>query len=237
VVFGVNTSWLRRPQAIEYTNAAKVNPDVFQKSKVESLGVVLPAKDDIRWDRYISDFVTQNWALYRNRSNIAAAILGKSLGEKLYDGKYIVYDPISYQKQLIYWRDVFIPWYKKDYSKDFKKNTRKFGWISLDAKNPQVKFYQLILDLIKEEKMTAFFYTTPINYEMFDKYNKLDRSSLAKNMAKLQTISRPEETNFVDLSYALPGKYYSDSLHLLPPGNKQLAVRLATEISQKGLIK
>ncbi|MFA5882166.1 MAG: hypothetical protein WC834_08210 [Eubacteriales bacterium] len=237
VIFGVNFSYFNRQPVIEYTNAAKVNPDIFQSSRVKKLGVNLPEVKNVDWNRQVSGFLASHWALYRNRSTIAAWILGKSLGEKLYDYKFYIFDPLTYQKQEIYWSSLHQPWSEKNYSKELSLTNSKVGWINLASANPQVEFYKLIMDLLQNEHITTLFYATPLNYEMYEHYNKLDRPKLNRYLSDLRALSRPQQTNFMDLTYAVPGKNFADSLHMFAPGYRLLAQSIENEITRKGLIK
>ncbi len=237
VIFGVNFNWFNRKTVVDHINPAKASPDIFQKAQVNHLGVTLPNPGSSPGSKTISGFLSEHWALYRNRSTIAATVLGKSLAEKLYDYRYMVFDPPVYRKQQAYWQDILRPWYEKDIRKVFSPGNSKLGWINLSPANPQVGFYRLIIDLVRDEQVTPLFYVSPFNYEMYESYDKLDRHTLNKYLAELKAQSRPQETNFVDFTYAIPGKYFVDSVHMLPPGHKLLAGKLAAEITGRGLLK
>lgn len=234
VIFGLSSGWFNRNPVLEHRNALKVNPDIFQKSRVTRLGVTLSGIDENPWNRRISAFLTEHWALYRNRSTLAAKILGKSLAEKVFESKLAIYDPVSYRNNQVYWQNVRRPWLEKDFGKQV---ISKLGWINLSPANHQAGFYQLLMDLVRAERLTPFFYVTPVNYDMFEEYKNIDYTSWNKNRARLRELSRPQETNFVDFSAAMPGKYFADSVHMLAPGNKLLAGKIAAEITARGLIK
>lgn len=234
VVFGLSSGWFNRKPVLEHANVVKLNPDVFQKSRVSKLGVALPDSDKDLWERRLSVFLAEHWALYRNRSTIAAKILGKSLAEKIFESKLAVYDPAAYRNDRIYWEEVRRPWYEKEFQ---KRNISKFGWVNQSPTNPQLGFYELLMDMVQAEGVTSLFYVTPVNYDLFASYNLIDYSAWNKSRSGLKDLSRPPGTNYVDFSDAVPGKYFADSVHMLAPGNKLLAGKIAAEISARGFIK
>jgi hypothetical protein len=234
VVFGLSSGWFNRKPVLEHANVLKLTPDVFQKPRVIKLGVALPDSDNDLQEQRLSGFLAEHWALYRNRSTIAAGILGKSLAEKIFESKLAVYDPAAYRNNRIYWEEVRIPWYEKDFQ---KHKISKLGWINLSPANPQLGFYQLLMDLVRAEGMTPLFYVTPVNYDLFASLNLIDHSNWNKSRSGLRVLSRSMATNYVDFSDAIPGRYFADSVHLLASGNKLLAGKIAAEISHRGLIK
>lgn len=235
VVFGVNFNWFNRNKVIEYTNALKVNPEVFVKPKVQELGIKIDNSRDNSWNVGISKLLSDNWALYRNRSNIAALLLNKSLIEKLYDYKLGIYDLKTAAEQKKYWQDIKLPWYEKNFENSFAADG-KIWWINTGENNTQVKFYRLIMDMLNQNHIQALFYATPVNYEMLDHYKKIDHARFEQSLKKLCNISRPEYTNFTDLTASIPGKYFADSVHMMPAGNELTAQNLAVEIVKKGFI-
>lgn len=237
IIYGITYGWFNRKPVIEYPTAGRVNPEIFQKTRAARLGMNMSPLDEHPFNRRLNEFLTGHWALYRNRSTLAAKFLNKSLSEKIFDYKLSLYDPITLQKQQIYWRDISRPWYQKNLGAEFAKTSGKIGWINLSDRNPQMGFYRLIMDLAKSEGVTPLFYVTPLNIEMLNRFNKFDHPLWDNNLAALKKNSRPEETNYVDFSEDLSGEYFADSVHLLAPGNKLLAGKIAAEITAKGLIK
>lgn len=235
VVFGVNFNWFNRDKVVEYTNALKVDPTVFDKPKLQELGIKIDNSRDNSWNIRLSNLLSDNWALYRNRSNIAAYLLNKSLIEKLYDYKSGIYEPKTAAEQKKYWQDIKLPWYEKNFENSFATNG-KIWWINTGENNVQVKFYRLIMDMLNQNHNRIFFYATPVNYEMLDHYKKIDHVRFEQSLNKLRNISRPEDTNFTDLTSSIPGKYFADSVHMMPAGNKLTAQKLVAEIAKKGLI-
>lgn len=234
VIYGINMSWFNRNQVVEYTNAAKVNPDIFNKGEVDKLVRLDTSFDSLR--RPVSDFLAQNWALYRNRSNIGSLILHKSLVEKLYDLKLKIYYPKWYVKQEQYWENLRLPWYTKNFSKEFSPDPSvKIGYFNLKTENPQVKFLDLIEGILAQESIPALFYATPYNRDMLNSYNRFDGEEFNLARKTLPTLIDPN-VNYIDYSYEMPSAYFADSVHLLSNGHKLLAAKLAVEI-EKGILK
>lgn len=235
VIYGLNMNWLNRNQTMEYYNPVALDSDIFKKPSVDAL--VNPKSLPAPLNHSASHFLTDNWALYRNRSNIAALTLHKSLAEKLYDQKLQVYNPDKFLEQEKYWKDITIPWFKKSYKNSFAKDpNKKFGQFNLDGKNPQVQFLTLFMDLVNTEKIPALIYSIPVNTEMFNSYKRFDPASYDRSRKKLENLVS-KQVNFADLSFDVPGRDFADSIHLLPSGHKVVAHKLTTVIEKKGFLR
>lgn len=174
--------------------------------------------------------IAQYWALYRNKSDITAALLGGSLTEKLQTLNNYFYDPIAYQKTQLINQYRYHPWFKSKFPP-----LEKIKTININANNPQVKVYKLLLNRMQDTGVPAVLYASPINFAMLESYGLgIVKES---DIDKIRSISEPGINIFLDYSQAVPNKYFQDTIHLLAPGNKIVAEKLSHEIIKRNLLQ
>lgn len=88
-----------------------------------------------------------------------------------------------------------------------------------------------IVDQLQEQEIQLLFYITPVDVELGDVYlGATFRERFSANVAVVQQLLAERNVPVLDLAYALPAFYFSDTEHLQQDGKRQIAEALAQQI-------
>ncbi|MCL4442284.1 MAG: hypothetical protein M1609_17335 [Firmicutes bacterium] len=233
VIYNVSTGWFNREKTFEHPNVALLSDRYFGNSQISKTGTLPHRSTRETVIGKVNQAVGRVWRLYQNRSAITTLLLGKSIRAKLTEWQLAITDPGELQKQRKEEGELYRPWYEKDWSVKLGKAGYKFGWVNLNSGNPQVIFYNLMLDLLAEKKLNAFFYTSPQNFTLLDRYTMLDRKAWAVSCTRLRSITSRKGVYLADYTTLVDDRYFSDTVHLNALGNQQVARQLARDISKQ----
>jgi len=233
VVYNVSTGWFNREKVLEHTNVLLLGSEFYRPDLIAKTGVATSTDQRKKFDNQVDQVLGQIWKLYRTRSAITTLILGKPLRGVLTDWQLALTDPAVLSRRNKEEAKIFQPWDQKDWSEDMMKMDYKIGTVNLNGGNPQVIFYNLILDLLSAKRITGLCYTSPQNFLMLSRYNKLDRKAWDTSLVRLRSITQRPGIVYTDYSNLVPDSYFTDTIHLNGPGNLMVAKQLARDISKE----
>ncbi|MCL4439411.1 MAG: hypothetical protein M1609_02110, partial [Firmicutes bacterium] len=233
VIYNVSTGWFNREKAFEHPNVALLTDRFFGSSQISKTGILPHRSTRDKIADKLKQAVGRVWSFYQNRSAITTLILGKPVRAKLIEWQLALTNPAELQKQREEEAELYRPWYEKDWSVKLGEAGYKVGWVNLNSGNPQVIFYNQILDLLAAKKFNAFFYTSPQNLTLLNRYDMLDRKAWKVSFAKLSSMTSRQGLHLADYTNIVGNRYFSDSIHLNALGNRQVAQHLALDISEQ----
>jgi len=88
-----------------------------------------------------------------------------------------------------------------------------------------------IVEQLQEQGIKLLFYITPVDVELGDVYlGPAFRERFSANVAVVQQLLAEHNVPLLDLAYALPAFYFSDTEHLQQDGKRQIAEALAQQL-------
>lgn len=233
VVYNVSVGWFSREKQFEHPNVLRLSDTYFDSRLLAETGVKTERSKRDKLTDKINSTVGKAWFFYQNRSAITTLLLGESLRTKTDEWLLALENPSQLAKKRQEENELYLPWYKKDWSVKLGKAGYKVGHLNLSSRNPQVIFYNMMLDMLSRKKVKAVFYTSPQNFTLLERYNMLDKAAWSSGIDNLHTITVSKGVYFADYSSLVNSRYFSDTVHLLAPGNKIVAGQLAHEINRQ----
>ena|GEM_PF-2621754 len=132
--------------------------------------------------------------------------------------------------------DLYKPWYEKDFS-SLTKVKGKLGYYMANRSNPQWAAFLDMITLLKNRNRDAVFFIPPRNRALYDKYNLVDDQALQEKISELRSLTDYPGLRLFDYSWEINSRIFSDSVHMLPAGNKELARLIADDIVRQSLIR
>ena len=231
VIYNVSTGWFNMGKALEHPNVVLLSNRYFGQAQIAKTGVKTERSKKDKWAAQVNRVVGTGWSFYQNRSAISTMILGKPIRAKLTDWQLALTNPAELAKRQREDAELFLPWDDKDWSIKLGQAGYQVGYVNLSQGNPQVIFYRLILSLLTEKKIKSVIYTSPQNFTLLDRYNMLDRGAWAKSIDTLRNTSVRNGVYFTDYTNLVDQRYFSDTVHLVAQGNRDVARQLARDIS------
>lgn len=231
VVYNVSINWFNRAKAMEHPNVMRLSDTYFGEPLVVRTGVLKPRTAREKLADKINEGVGRVWSFYQNRSAITTLLLGKSLRTQLSELQLAITNPEKLAGQRQQEADLYRPWYRKDWSVKLGQAGYTVGKLNLRDNNPQVIFYNLMQELMVQKKIKALIYTSPQNFTLLNRYKMLDLPAWTASIDRLRQMTVRQGINFADYSTLVDNRYFSDTVHLLAPGNKLVAERLAGTIA------
>ncbi|MDP8256725.1 MAG: hypothetical protein P9M14_13320 [Candidatus Alcyoniella australis] len=99
--------------------------------------------------------------------------------------------------------------------------------------NSNFFFLEQVLELLGREQIPAVVYITPLNSEFNNQSGLLDPTAYEQFKRQIAVMVEGRGIGLLDLSDAVPGQWFGDLDHLLYPGHRILAQRLAGPIAAK----
>lgn len=233
VVYNVSINWFNRAKVLEHPNVLYLSDTYFWEPFVAKTGVLQPRPKKEKLEDKIAEDVGKIWSFYQNRSAITTLLLGKSLRAQLSDLQLAITKP----KKLVIQRqeevDLYRPWYQKDWSVKLGKAGYTVGKLNLSNNNPQVVFYNLMQEIMVQKKIKGLIYTSPQNFTLLKRYKMLDLPAWTASIGQLRDKTQRQGITFKDYSTLVDDRYFSDTVHLLAPGNKAVAEQLAENIAEQ----
>lgn len=233
LVYNVSINWFNREKALEHPNVVRLSDTYFGEPFVAKTGVLPPRTDKEKLEDEINVDLGSVWSFYQNRSAITTGLLGKPLRTVLSDIQLAITNPRELAKQRQEEVDLYRPWYQKDWSVKLGKAGYTVGKLNLNANNPQVIFYNLMQELMVEKQIKALIYTSPQNITLLNRYRMLDLPAWTASIGQLREMTARQGITFKDHSTLVDNRYFSDTVHLIAPGNKLVAKQLAENIAEQ----
>lgn len=231
VVYNVSINWFNREKQLEHPNVVGLSDSYFWEPFVAKTGVLPPRSGKEKLEDKINENLGRVWNFYQNRSVIATLLLGKPLRTELSDLQLTITNPRELTKQRQEDADLYRPWYQKDWSVKLGKAGYTVGKLNLRDNNPQVTFYNLMQELLVEKQIKALIYTSPQNFTLLNRYKMLDVPAWTASIGQLRDMTTRQGISFQDYSTLVDNRYFSDTVHLLAPGNRLVAEQLAKNIA------
>lgn len=229
-IYNLSTSWFNRTKLFDHPNVIRLPDNLPEDKKLSKMGI----KDDRTFKDLLSDklnlSVSNFWALYENRAAITTMILGKSVREKTLELQIRLTNPEEALKKEQKEQRLYQPWYTKDWRAILGKVNYKFGQINLDPYNKQVVFYKMILEDINRNKVYAVFYNSPQNIEMLEKFYDMDNKQWQIKSAQIKQMTDKGYVTHLDYTYLVPGRFFTDAIHMDKNGNRMVARQLAEDV-------
>lgn len=227
VVYNVSINWFNREKAMEHPNVMRLSDTYFWEPMAAGTGVIKPRTAREKLADKINEAVGRVWSFYQNRSAITTILLGKSLRAELSDLQLAITNRRELARQRQEEAELYRPWDEKDWSVKLGQAGYKVGSLNLRDNNPQVIFYDLMQEMMVEKRIKGFIYTSPQNFTLLNRYKMLDLPAWTASIGQLREMTVRQGITFADYSTLVDNRYFSDTVHLLAPGNKLVAEQLA----------
>lgn len=233
IIYDVNLAWFGSKNIMEHPRLAELasvqEAEAGQTANHEKLTGQDPEK-------VLGEIITDHWALYRNRVFLNYLWFGNPLKEKV--GLRVTKKDADNQAvtRLTENNEVFNPWYTKNF--DVLKKTRgKLGYFNLNEKNQHWTMYKKLAADLEQKQIKSVFFMVPRNRTLYSKYNLIDDKILAEKQNHLATAAEQHGVKVYDYTFAVDDRYFTDSVHLMAPGNQMIAEHLAWDIVESGIIE
>lgn len=100
----------------------------------------------------------------------------------------------------------------------------------LDENNVGYRYLKKTLDLAQERDVPVVLFFTPINTQLLDRFQVLDRDDWQSGAGQLQQLFSSRGIECHDLQNSVEARFFHDSLHLVDEGNEQVARALYQRI-------
>jgi len=230
IIYNISTSWFNRNEILEHQNVVELSDYHLEAAKLDDLKIKYDRSFREKFSAQVNLQVGNVWSLYQNRSAITGILLGKSFREKLTDWELKLINPKEALKRQKEEKDLYQPWFSKDWDSKIGKTNYTFGTVNTNNSNPQIIFYKMILNLLSDHEMNAIFYNSPQNTKMIDKYYGIDQEAWNKSLKNLKAITKNNYITYLDYTNSVPDSYFSDTVHLNSRGNELLAKQLEKDI-------
>ncbi|WP_232695452.1 SGNH/GDSL hydrolase family protein [Brevibacillus daliensis] len=110
------------------------------------------------------------------------------------------------------------------------KGTSKRGAYLISDKDLSVDFTRYMIQDVKEQGSNILIFNTPLNQEMMQKYNMIDRFNYDRNIDFLEQVVEKEGGEFVDYEKIVPADDFTDSIHPMAKGNRIIANHLVDDM-------
>lgn len=231
-IYNISTSWFNRNKVLEHPNVVLLSDYYPDANKLAGLGIRDKRSYTDKLSNQVSLLAGQVWSLYQNKSAITVMLLGKTVREKLTEWQLSLTNPKEALKKQEEEKQLFLPWYLKDWDKKIGKEKYVFGTVNLNNNNPQVFFYKSILNLLGKNKVNALFYNSPQNMKLIGKYYGIDEESWQQSKNDLKLITQNKNVAYLDYTDLVPDSNFSDTIHLDSKGNELVAKQLAADITK-----
>ncbi len=229
-VYNLSTSWFNRNETFDHPNVIRLTDNLPEEEKLNRMGI----KDERTFKDRLSDklnlTVSRYWGLYENRAVITTMLLGKSVREKITESQIKLTNPKKALKDEKAKQRLYQPWNTKDWKAILGKVNYKFGQVNLNPYNRQMIFYTMLLQDIQRNKIPAMFYNSPQNIDMLETVYGMDKKEWLKNSAQIKKMTNKGYITHLDYTYLVPGRYFTDAIHMDKNGNKIVAQQLAKDI-------
>jgi hypothetical protein len=233
VVYNVSINWFNRTKVLEHPNVLHLSDTYFGEPLVAKTGVLQQRTKKERLKDKINEDVGRIWSFYQNRSALTTLLLGKSLRARLSDLQLAITNSGKLVEQRQEEVDLYRPWHQKDWSVKLGKAGYTVGKLNLRDNNPQVVFYNLMREILVQKKIKALIYTSPQNFTLLNRWEMLDLPAWTASVGQLQDMTVRPGITFKDYSTLVDDRYFSDTVHLLAPGNMAVAEQLAQNIAEQ----
>jgi lysophospholipase L1-like esterase len=231
VIYDDNIGWFGSSKIMEHPRLA----DLAQQTQPTAKAARKQEKKTDVLEDALTGWMTDHWALYRNRIFLNYVWFGKPLKEKL-KIETAPQGADSDTAQLTNDKEIYRPWYLKNFDV-LKKTKGKLGYCSLDQSNQHWVMYNRLLDELDREKIKTVIFMVPRNRPLYIMYNLLDEPVLQKQQARLADAARGHGVAVFDYTFAIDDREFVDSVHLTAQGNRELAERLARDLVKEKVVK
>ncbi|MCR4400564.1 MAG: hypothetical protein NUV35_06815 [Syntrophomonadaceae bacterium] len=230
VIYDANLGWFGQQRVEEHPRLAELVPAAGEGGQ-ESTG---QGETVERVEDWLSQAVSQHWSLYRNRILLNYLWFGKPLKERL-QLRVEVAQPEEPRAPLGE-EELYRPWYEKNF--DALRQTKgKLGRVRLDDGNPHWAAYRRLVQRLGAMEGRAAVFMVPRNQVLYERYDLLDAPALQERQADLAREARAQGVAVYDFTYAVPDRYFTDTVHLTAAGNREIARRLLWELVADGIMR
>lgn len=230
VIYDVNIGWFGSGKVMEHPRLAELSQTVAKEAQPTA-----ESARKIDLERWVSDFATDHWALYRHRILLNYLWFGEPLKERL----ALKAEPPAGQEsenRLTSPEEIFKPWYEKDFSA-LKKARGTLGYCTLNDSNQHWVSYNQLVKILEKNQVKAAFFMIPRNKTLYDRYNLLDDKVLEDKQNRLASAARQHGVKVFDYTYSVNDRYFVDSVHLTDKGNQTVAKLLTWDLIKSRAIK
>lgn len=226
LVYNLNIGWFTEPKTIN----RDVILQMFPPEEVDwsALKVEPPAPlDENGW---IREHVLRHWKLFYYRPTLNHWIFGQEATDWVKQQAEYTYRPETRVDD----SSLYTPWYEKKWEDKLGEDW-KLGTISYT--NEQWQYFQSFLELAQEASDQTLIFFMPRNMELLNQFKKIDQPAMEETKQKLeQTITEEYSLHFVDYERRVESSKFTDTVHLLPEGNEQVAELLFEDIVRLQLL-
>lgn len=153
-------------------------------------------------------FVTNHWALFRDRNLIKDDLLGRNRTVHQTDPP---------------------PWYTSDWTAR-TKGIYKRGENTFHQNDGSLERLEWLIRDAKRAGALMFVYNVPLNQQMMAKYQMIDRPHYDENIKRLKTAIVNAGAQFGDYQKIVPSPNFVDSIHPTAKGNQIVAAALVHDV-------
>ncbi|GAX92070.1 hypothetical protein EFBL_3761 [Effusibacillus lacus] len=226
---------------------------VIRPGELESIGVQYKPNEvenkveagNTQLERWLLDHAIKQYNPYRYRNDLNHILFG---GHPANIAKEWV-DKEVLDRPVIKKENEEEPTSEKDMEQNKYKSWTEFGWsekdiahlhdvysvTDLQANPNKAQPFFKVLEYAKQNNIRLTVVITPINFELLHKYKIFGENGYRKNIGYLKEQIARYGFPVYDFQGQIPSEQFHDSLHLLGPGNRLLAEKIAKEmVRQRG---
>ncbi|BAF59396.1 hypothetical protein PTH_1215 [Pelotomaculum thermopropionicum SI] len=236
-IYDINLGWFSRTKPLEHLSLLEFNNNLSSE-QLHLLGLDPLVSTISPIEKWLSRNILNHWKVYDQRILLNYWLFGKPLREKLQDAKRdpSLLLPFS-ENKLPEILEMRAPWKEKKWEGKLDPTKGRVGSFYLNNSNKQWLFYKMLLDYIKDKEIQAVFFITPRNHELLECYDMIDKPNYINNLSIIINEAKNKTIPVLNYDSAIPFDYFSDTVHLLPEGNKILASSISHDLIEKGYIK
>ncbi len=236
-IYNINMAWFARENTLDHPAVTRLK-GVPHPLDLPALGIPAEQSKGTPAEEWFAQHVLSHWQPYRFRILINYWLWGKPLREKIEDAKKDIRLILPFaEERLPETIEMRYPWYEKDWEGKLDPNEGRVGAFYLTDENKQWDFYRMLLDTAGREKLPLVLFITPRNYELLERYDMIDSQAYSKNLSIILGAAGSAGFPVLDYGKSIPYENFSDIVHLLPEGNKDLAHKITLDLFAQGYMK
>ncbi|MEW6524099.1 MAG: hypothetical protein AB1445_11150 [Bacillota bacterium] len=155
--------------------------------------------------------VRQNWMLLAHRHLLRQLLLSSvGLADPFKSGGF----------------ELLLPWYQRQFD---ARVMPVFGRPVLESENPVLRELEMAVERLTRSGTSVFVYVSPQNRAMYQHYTGWDQDAVERSLLVVANSVAAAGGVFADYLELVEAEWFSDTIHLLAEGHRQVAARLLAD--------